>query len=381
MYSVADYGKMIADGCRMRAYSGALKRAITSDSCVLDIGAGTGILSLLACQYGARKVYAVEPSSAIVVADEAARANGFGDRIECIQALSTDITLPDKADLIVSDLRGVLPLFKQHIPSIVDARRRLLAPGGKLIPKRDVLWAAIVETAQHYDSLVNPWLRERFELNMERASQIVTNVWERARVTPEQLLTKPHCWLTIDYLTVQSTNVAAEMTFQPTRSGTGHGFVVWFDAVLDDGIEFSNAPGQPELIYGIAFFPWSVPVDLSADDAILIDIRADLVGSDYVWSWQTRVFGKERVRPRAHFSQSTFLGVPLSPCEVRKRGASYQPRLRPDGQVDLHILQLMDGTRSNDNIAKLVAERFPSSFRSWQDALARIADLAAKYGD
>src|SRR5439155_6787570 len=157
MYSVADYGKMIADGCRMRAYSGALKRAITSDSCVLDIGAGTGILSLLACQYGARKVYAVEPSSAIAIAEEAARANGFADRMECIQALSTDIRLPQKADVIVSDLRGVLPLFQQHLPSIVDARSRLLAPSGNLIPKRDVLWAAVVETPRRYDQLMKPW--------------------------------------------------------------------------------------------------------------------------------------------------------------------------------------------------------------------------------
>ena len=146
MYSVAGYGRVIADEGRTRAYSRALRAAICRDSIVLDIGAGTGILSLLACQYGARKVYAVEPSSAIGVAQQAAHANGFADRIECIQALSTEIILREKADVIVSDLRGVLPLFGQHLPSIIDARRRLLAPEGNLIPKRDVLWAAVVET-------------------------------------------------------------------------------------------------------------------------------------------------------------------------------------------------------------------------------------------
>jgi type I protein arginine methyltransferase len=370
---------MIADEVRMCAYSRALRDAVGPDSIVLDIGAGTGILSLLACQYGARKVYAVEPKGAIAVAEAAARANGFADRIECIQALSTRINLPQRADVIVSDLRGVLPLFEQHLPSIIDARRRLLAPGGKLIPKRDVLWAAVVETPQDYDPLIKPWLRERFELNMEAASQMVTNVWKKARVTPEQLLTKPYCWAIIDYLTVESPDVSAEITFQVARTGTAHGFVVWFDAVLEDGIEFSNAPGQPELIYGSYFFPWSSPVDLAADDAVSLNLRADLVGSDYVWSWETRVYGNDRVRPKAHFRQSTFLGAPLSPAQLRKRGGRYQPRLREDGEIDRQILQLMDGARSNEEIAQLVAGWFPSRFPSHRDALTRVGELSKRY--
>src|SRR5439155_14406286 len=214
MYDIAAFGRMIADQGRMGASSRALQRSIAHGSTVLDIGAGKGILSLLACQYGARKVYAVEPSSAIAIAEEAARANGFADRMECIQALSTDIRLPEKADLIVSDLRGVLPLFQQHLPSIVDARRRLLAPGGHLIPKRDVLWAAIVETSLEFDSLTKPWRRQPFELDLNAGSQIVTNLWKKARIAPEQLLSKSYCWANIDYLTVESPNVAAEVTFQ-----------------------------------------------------------------------------------------------------------------------------------------------------------------------
>ena len=369
---------MIADEVRMRAYSGALRRAVHPDSTVLDIGAGTGILSLLACQYGARKVYAVEPSSAIVIAEETARANGFADRIQCIQALSTDITLPEKADVVVSDLYGVLPLFEQRLPSIIDARRRLLAPGGNLIPKRDVLWAAVVEAPQHYDGLKKPWARERFELNMDAASHVVTNLWKKARVTPDQLLSKPCCWATIDHLTVESPDVLAEMKFQLVRPGTAHGFVLWFDSVLDEGIELSNAPGQPELIYGSAFFPLSSPVELAPDDTVAVHLRADFVSSDYVWSWETRVRGSDRVQPKAHFRQSTFFGNPVSPIQLRKWSGQYRAKLKEDGEIDLQILQLMDGTRPNKEIAQLVMERFPARFRSQRDALTRIADLAER---
>src|SRR2546422_1901485 len=180
MYDIATFGRMIADQGRMGAYSRALQRSVRPDSTVLDIGAGTGILSLLACQYGARKVYAIEPTSAIAIAEEAGRANGFADRMECIQALSTDICLPQKADVIVSDLRGVLPLFQQHLPSIIDARQRLLAPGGTLIPRRDSLWAAVVEAPDIYNSHVGLWDGNGFGLRLESTRRLATNLARKA---------------------------------------------------------------------------------------------------------------------------------------------------------------------------------------------------------
>ena len=139
--------------------------------------------------------------------------------MECMQALSTEIRLPQRADVIISDLHGVLPLLQQHLPSIMDARSRLLAPGGNLIPKRDVLWAAVVETPQQHDRLVKPWTQERFGLHMHAASQIVTNVWTKTRVTPHQLLTKPQCWVTIDFLTTESADVSATIHFEVVRPG------------------------------------------------------------------------------------------------------------------------------------------------------------------
>src|SRR5689334_15245373 len=134
MYSPSGYCAMIADGVRTAAYAEALRRAVKPGAVVLDIGTGTGIFALLACRSGARRVYAVEPDPAIQVARATAEANGCADRITFLQDLSTRLTLPESADVIVADLRGVLPLFGHHLPSLADARRRHLAPGGTLIP-------------------------------------------------------------------------------------------------------------------------------------------------------------------------------------------------------------------------------------------------------
>ena len=157
MYSLHFYGQMLADAPRMDAYTAALREAVKPDSVVLDLGCGPGVFALLACKLGAQRVYAVEPNNVISVAREAAVANGFADRIEFFESLSTAITLPEPATIIISDLRGVLPWFEQHIPSIIDARERHLARGGVLIPKRDLLWAAVVEAPEQYEDLVGAW--------------------------------------------------------------------------------------------------------------------------------------------------------------------------------------------------------------------------------
>jgi len=102
----------------------------------------------VACRFGSERVFAIEPAEIIQVAREVAAANDCADRIEFLEDLSSRVTLPVRADVILSDLRGILPLFQHHIPTIVDARRRFLAPGGTLIPQKDVLWAAVVEASK-----------------------------------------------------------------------------------------------------------------------------------------------------------------------------------------------------------------------------------------
>ncbi len=384
MYSVFDYGSMIADRVRMDAYARALRRAVTADSVVLDIGTGTGIFALLACQYGARRVYAVEPGDAIDVARQIAAANGYADRIEFIQEHSTRITLPERADVIVSDLSGMLPWFQQHIPSIIDARERLLAPGGALIPGCDTVWASMVEEPELYERIADVWDEARYGLNMEAARRIVLNTWRKARLAPGQLLTAPRCWATLDYYRVTDSDVHARLTWIPARAGTAHGIGVWFDRALSEAIQFRGAPDAPEnissVIYGNVFFPLSSPVELKLGDVISLTLQANRVGDDYVWRWETTVQEKGHTgRIKAGFKQSSFFGAPLSPVQLRKRCANHVPNLDENGEIDRHILQSMDGSRSLGQIARAVSARFPSRFADWQDALNRVTDLSEKF--
>lgn len=311
MYSVHFYGQMLRDTTRMDAYTAALRRAVKPDSVVMDLGCGVGVFALLACKFGARRVYAVEPENIIGLAREAAAGNGFLDRIEFFHKLSTEITFPEPATIIISDLRGVLPWFEQSISSIIDARERLLAPGGVLIPQRDVLWAAVVEAPEQYAEIVKPWQNE-LDLDLSAGTRLVTNSWRKSRIKPEQLLTEPVCWSTLDYYIVSSPDVSAEISWQAARKGTAHGVAVWFDSELAEGIQFSNHPSAPEMIYGVGFFPFLRPVELMEGEHITVRLAADLVDDGYVWRWETKVPGK------ASFKQSTFFGIPLSTSQLRK---------------------------------------------------------------
>jgi protein arginine N-methyltransferase 1 len=378
MYNVSDYGYMLASAGRVKAYSDALRQAVKPGVVVLEVGTGTGFFAALACQLGARRVFALEPDDVIEVALETAVANGYADRIEFIQDLSTRVTLPERADVMISDIRGRLPLFQKHIPTIADARRRLLTPGAVLIPQSDTIWAAVVEASEQYSRLVAPWHGNDHGLYLSASRRFVVNSSRKGKTTPEQLLVEPQCWGRLDYATIEEPDVTGVLSWTVERAGIGHGLSIWFDATLAEGIGFSNAPGEPELIYGTVFFPWLEPVSLDIGDWISVVLSADLVGEDYVWRWDTRVVNL-KARVKAEFKQSTLYGVPLSRAKLRKRADSYVPSITEDGETDLFVLSLMDGRASQGDIARRVAERFPAQFAKWQDALTRVGELSQKY--
>jgi protein arginine N-methyltransferase 1 len=215
---------------------------------------------------------------------------------------------------------------------------------------------------------------------MRAAFKLVSNQWDRAKVKAEQVISEPQCWGSIDYATVENPDFAATVHSTVTRPGTGHGICAWFDATLAEGIEFSNAPGKREAIYGTAFFPWPQPVALDPGEAMSVTLRGDLVGPEYLWSWDTRIVARgDPSLCKAEFRQSSFFGAPLSPTRLHKQSASHVATLNDDGRIDQLSLQMMgDGTPLGE-IARHLSRRFPERFARWQDALTHVGELSAKY--
>ena len=380
MYSLSAYGSMLADRVRLDAYSQALRKIVREGSVVVEIGTGPGIFAVLACQLGASRVYAIEPSEIIQVAREVAAANGCADKIEFFEGLSNRVTLPTRADVILSDLRGVLPLFERHIPAIVDARHRFLAPGGTLIPRRDTLWAAIVEAPKPYGEFVDPWDHNSLGQDLSAARQLIVNNSQKVRVSPEQLLTAHQLWTTLDYGSVENPDVRGNLDWMVERAGTGHGILVWFDAELAEGIGFSNAPSAPETVYGSLFLPWTQPVSLAPGQAVGVSLEAKLVEQDYVWRWITRIEPLEGLgAPPIHFDQSELNGEVLSAAQLHRIAADYVPHLSEEGHLRRRTFELIDGQVSLGEIAHRLATEFPERFPKWEQALSYAGGISQEY--
>ena len=198
-FSLHEHGLMIRDRIRTGAYARALEQLVRPDSVVLDIGTGSGIFALLAARSGARRVFAVEPDGVIELARELSAANGLADRITFIRGVSTRIDLPQRADVIVSDLHGVLPLYETHIPSIADARLRHLAAGGTLIPFRETLWAGAAELPDVYEDHVSSWEASPYGLTIANGRAYAANDWRRVSVAADALLADPASLAVLDY--------------------------------------------------------------------------------------------------------------------------------------------------------------------------------------
>ncbi len=391
-YSIAGYGTMISDSPRMDAYVNALRRVINPDSIVLDIGTGIGIFALLACKMGCRHVYALEPDNAIQVGRDSAAANGYADRISFIQARSDQVTLPEKANVLISDLSGNLPLFQHHIPAIIDARERLLVKDSIQIAKLDHLMAVPVETpVLSSNRLVSPWDNKNYSLDLQAGKKLVVNqpisvlFWPE-KMTTESYFSKPKKWATIDYTTIQTPDVKAEINWIAERTGTCHGIVTWFERIVDEYNSITNAPhifstDRPDGVYGSMFFPWQHPIELSEGDSVSVAIEAHLVGNDYVWRWESKVLDvDEQKNIKAHFRQTSFLGGPLTLADLEKKEAGYIPKKSENATVEQFILSRINNELTLGNIANQLMTQFPARFTNWGDTISLVSEVCERHG-
>jgi type I protein arginine methyltransferase len=378
MYSLADYGAMIADPARTGSYIRAIKAAVRPGSVVVDVGSGSGFFALVACRAGARHVYAIDEADIVQLGRQLATANNFADRIEFLQADSRQIDLPERADVIVSDLRGALPFHGHAIVTLEDARQRFLRESGILIPQRDTLYAAIVEAQKFYNEISSTWQSTVEGLDLSPALASVFNELYVTCFTSEQIITQPQAWCVLDYTKSPSPRAAAALCFRPTRSATAHGIALWFDTQLLGEIGFSCAPSGSKTVYGQSFLPWPQPVAISPGQEIQVELHADLVGGDYIWRWETKIC-KEGKGVVHHFQQSTLQGARFSPQWLRRHAIDFVPVLSEAGEAERWLLEAMDGKAPLQEIAQAAAERFPKVFRRREEAFRRAAELAEKF--
>jgi histone-arginine methyltransferase CARM1 len=250
---------MLQDFIRTSTYQKAIvSNAIDfKDKVVLDVGAGSGILSFFAAQAGARKVYAVEASSMAKHAEQLVANNQLEDRIQVVPGKIEEITLPEKVDVIISEPMGYM-LFNERMLETYLHAKKWLRPGGLMFPTRGDLHIAPFTDAQLYMEQLNKanfWYHENFhgvDLSALRKAAVKEYFGQPVVDTFDIniCLAKSHCY-SVDFMTADESdlhNIDIPVTFTLHQSGEVNGLAFWFDVGFlgsEKHIWLSTSPTQP----------------------------------------------------------------------------------------------------------------------------------------
>jgi len=372
MSDILFHRAILSDSERVERYGAAVRQVVRPGDTVLDVGTGTGILAFFACRAGASRVYAVDPSEIIAVARQLAHDNGFADRIVFLQSDVRAVELPEKVDVLISELIGRAVIGERMEELVTVARDRCLKPGGRIIPQSVELWIAPVEAPALYESCEFP-PEQAYGIDFASARPLVFNLtyggtWHGQQ---DDLLAEPA--LAHEVATAAGRRfreLEASLEFRATRPGTLHGFVGWFSAGLAPGVTLSGAP--PGLrTWSHAFWPILQPVPLEEGMHVALDLGAmHLPGMEPLWRWSTTVRAPAGAGcdPVAQFRQDTCSGLRLTRAALWQSTPEYLPRLTDSGRIEHLILGWLDGRTTIADMARALVREHPEAARSLEEA-------------
>ena len=267
---------MLQDSVRCKAFQRAIAETVTPGCVVLDIGAGTGILSLFAAQAGARVVYAVEQTEIAHIAREIIEENGLSDQITVIQHDMATLELPEKVDVIVSEWLGGYGVDENLLPIVVQARDRWLKPGGKLIPSSvTALLAPAFDEHLQYD--VDFWGSTPYGIDLDLIGRSTARTFRCAanHVKQKHLLCDPKVMWKTDVMTYPSEDTTqpfiCHLEFVADRDAEFNCLAAWFRAPLTENILMTNGPSDPNTHWGRHIFPLGENVFIQKGALIRVD--------------------------------------------------------------------------------------------------------------
>ncbi|KAL0744235.1 hypothetical protein Bca4012_085748 [Brassica carinata] len=233
---------------------------------VVDVGAGSGILSMFAAQAGAKHVYAVEASEMAEYARKLIAGNPlFADRITVIKGKVEDIELPEKADILISEPMGTLLVNERMLESYVIARDRFMSPNGKMFPTVGRIHMAPFSDEFLFIEMANKalfWQQQNyygvdltplfasahqgyFSQSYLRIVQPVVDAFD------PRLLVAPPMFHTIDFTQMKEEDfyeIDIPVKFTASMCTRVHGLACWFDVLFDGSTVqrwLTTAPGAP----------------------------------------------------------------------------------------------------------------------------------------
>jgi len=271
---------MLADEARVQAFKKAIGDTVKEGDLVLDVGAGTGVLSFFAAQKRAERVYSVDSASVIKLAEKVASENNLNN-IEFVREDIRDLKIP-KVDCIISELLGPYVIEEGYTDKIAKAKK-FLKPGGKIIPSKIDVYVAPVESR---DVGVGFWGKlygvdyHAIDRDVREKRQFKATEKTR-RLSPDALA------FTIDSYNPPKKKMVFDRTFTVESDGEFHGLMMYFKAQLSEKTVLSTAPEDPQTHWQQAFLPHGPRVRVREGDKIRV--RLESKDGNKGWKWKYEI--------------------------------------------------------------------------------------------
>lgn len=225
--------EMLKDRARTEAYRDFIyeNKDIFKDKVVLDVGCGTGILSMFAAKAGARQVFSVDNSDIIEKAKRNIKENELDHIITCVRGKVEEIELPVKqVDIIVSEWMGYFLLFEAMLDSVLVARDRWMAPNGIMAPSQTRILLAALDDEDIKDDRIHFW-NDVYGFKMSAMKQTVVNeavvdFFNGDAVVSDIVTIKD---LPLQTITSKQLDFVNRFELTVTKDSTVNGFGGWFD--------------------------------------------------------------------------------------------------------------------------------------------------------
>ncbi|CAH4030525.1 unnamed protein product [Pieris brassicae] len=231
---------MLEDDPRTSTYRKVIlnNKAYFKDKVVMDIGCGTGILSIFCAQAGAKKVYAVEASNLANLAREIVKENNFEEIIEVIHCKVEDVVLPDniKVDAIVSEWMGFYLLHEGMLDSVVVARDKFLKEDGEMFPQNAVIYVAPCSVPSLYEKWDNFYGVSMSSFSKHLRSD-KSHKPEVMHIKSEDLLGEEVAlnWINLRDCTVEELNsYSVQHVVGANKNGRYQGLCIWFECIFPE---------------------------------------------------------------------------------------------------------------------------------------------------
>lgn len=247
---------MLEDTVRNKAYKQAIidNSAFIKGKTVLDVGAGTGILSVFCAQAGAAKVYAVEASDTYKLAEQVVSENGFSNIIEVIHCKVEDLVLPGdmKVDILVSEWMGFYLLHEGMLDSVIIARDKFMKEDGLMLPESATIYASPCSVPTMYSQWDNvegismASFAQNLRLSAAHKPQTTTLNINDVIAVPETVF-----WFDLRSITLSELDsISLKHVFVANKSGLCQGVALWFTCTFpssgtSEPVILSTDPDDP----------------------------------------------------------------------------------------------------------------------------------------